>query len=379
MAIYGLTLPAEWRGAAAPLRQLDTDCRLELPSSRLLSSALKHELYANMMMDSGYIEFKLDYAATKNLAIGDVVLSDEISVGGHIWRVRCHPHGDKRVNNGEYLSLFLRLISESRNVKAIFDVFLMGRDGEPSSSHARRCVQVYPPEGFVSWGYPRFVKRSDLELNYVKDDGHVTFMCGVIVVPLRDNPIAVPCSDLRDHLERHLDCADGSDVSFLVGGETFRAHRAVLAARSPVFKAQLLGSMADAKIPCITLHDIQPATFQILLRFIYTEALPMTDKELESSSGTEWFQHLLAAADMYQLDRLKLICAQKLWEDVSAENVASVLGCAELHNCPELKKRCIDFFVVQENFNTAVLTEGYLRLMQSFPSVIDEIRARVQT
>ncbi|KAL6661114.1 hypothetical protein ACP70R_000498 [Stipagrostis hirtigluma subsp. patula] len=298
------------------------------------------------MMDSHFIEFELDYAATKNLAIGDVVLSNEISAGGHIWRVGCYPHGDADVNNGEYLSPFLRLIGESRNVKAILDVFLMGRDGEPSSSHARRCVQVYPPEGFDSWGYPRFVKRSDLELNYVKDDGHVT--------------------------------ADGSDVSFLVGGETFRAHRAVLAARSPVFKAQLLGSMADAKIPCITLHDIQPATFQILLRFIYTDALP-TDKELESSSGTEWFQHLLAAADMYQLDRLKLICAQKLWEDVSAENVASVLGCAELHSCPELKKRCIDFFVVQENFNTAVLSEGYLRLMQSFPSVIDEIRARVQT
>ncbi|KAL6661113.1 hypothetical protein ACP70R_000497 [Stipagrostis hirtigluma subsp. patula] len=273
-----------------------------------------------MMMDSGFIEFKLDYAATKNLAIGDVVLSDEISAGGHIWRVCCYPHGDNKANNGVYLSLFLELIGESRNVKAIFDVFLMGRDGEPSSSHARRCVLV------------------DLELNYVRDDGHVTFMCGVIVVrlvPLRDNPIAVPCSDLRDHLARHLDCADGSDVSFLVGGETFRAHRAVLAARSPVFKAQLLGSMADAKMHSITLHDIQPATFQILLRFMYTDALPRDEELGSSSSSTELFQNLLAAAEMYRLDRLKLMCAQKLWERVSAETVATMLGCAERHTAAQ--------------------------------------------
>jgi speckle-type POZ protein len=41
-----------------------------------------------------------------------------------------------------------------------------------------------------------------------------------------------------------LDSTDGTDVSFVVAGETFDAHGAVLAARSPVFKAELLGSMA---------------------------------------------------------------------------------------------------------------------------------------
>ena len=39
-----------------------------------------------------------------------------------------------------------------------------------------------------------------------------------------------------------LESCDGSDVVFSVGGETFRAHRAVL-------RAVLLGSMAEATTP----------------------------------------------------------------------------------------------------------------------------------
>ncbi|XP_062195321.1 BTB/POZ and MATH domain-containing protein 1-like [Phragmites australis] len=158
----------------------------------------------------------------------------------------------------------------------------------------------------------------------------------------------------------------------------FRAHRAVLAARSPVFKAQLRGSMADdAKMPCITLHDIQPATFRILLWFMYTDELPGDEEELRSSSTMELWQNLLAAAGMYRLDRLKLMCAQKLWEHVSTDTVATILCCAEMQNSPELKNRCLDFFVVEKNFKKAVLTEGYLQLLQISPAIINEIRAQV--
>jgi speckle-type POZ protein len=227
------------------------------------------------------------------------------------------------------------------------------------------------------------MKRSEIESGgYLVDDGRVTFGCGII--DLNGNRIPVPPSDLGRHLGLLLhftDVSGSSDVSFSVGGETFRAHRAIVAARSPVLKSQLFGSVADDATG-ITLHDVQPAAFRILLRFLYTDTLPTdTDlnKDAESSSATvtDLLQHLLAAADMYQLDRLKLMCAQKLWDRVSPENVAAMLGCAETHNCLELKKRCIDFFVVDKNFKSAVLTEGYSRLIQGFPSVIEEIRARL--
>ncbi|OEL24721.1 BTB/POZ and MATH domain-containing protein 1 [Dichanthelium oligosanthes] len=324
------------------------------------------------MSDSASLEFKLDYLGTKNIAIGEVVCSKNISAGGHAWRIKCYPRGCSIEDEGEYTSIFLQLVSEAKNVKAIFDVFVMERDGAPSSSDGDRCVRVYPPEGYTSWGYPQFVKRSDLESLYVTD-GWATIMCVVIVV--RDDPLDVPPSDIGSHLGHLLDCPDTSDVSFLIDGEAFPAHRAVLAARSPVFKAQLFGSMADAKMSSITLHDITPATFKVMLRFMYTDAFP-ADDEL-GCSQPEIFHDLLAAADCYAVDRLKLLCAKKLWDNVLTDIIGATLACAETYNCPELRKKCIDFFAEEKNFKKAVLTDGFVQLVQKFPSILAELRLKV--
>ncbi|KAM3400976.1 hypothetical protein ACQJBY_005661 [Aegilops geniculata] len=112
-----------------------------------------------------------------------------------------------------------------------------------------------------------------------------------------------------------------------------------------------------------------------MLRFIYTDELPEED-ELQDSSA-QMFQDLLAAADRYALDRLKIICAQKLWEKVSVETVATILAWAETYNCEELKNKCIDFFVVEENFRKVMFTDGYGLLLLKFPAIIAELRKRV--
>ena len=81
---------------------------------------------------------------------------------------------------------------------------------------------------------------------------------------------------------------DTADVALVVGGETFRAHRAVLAARSPGFKAALFGSMAEATAPSVALRDMDPAAFRAVLHFIYTDALPDDIDELaEIADQTE--------------------------------------------------------------------------------------------
>ncbi|WVZ92101.1 hypothetical protein U9M48_038191 [Paspalum notatum var. saurae] len=323
------------------------------------------------MLCSGFLEFKLDYAEKKGLAIGAGINSDEFSAGGHLWRVRFWPRGIRDEHNGEYVSIHLWLVSRSgNNVKAFFDVSLLNRDGTPSFSKSRRLFQIYQPG--MSRGFTRFTKGSILESSYLTN-GVATFICGVIVVP--GSPTPVPPPDIAVHLGELLDCAVGSDVSFVVGDETFPAHRAVLAARSPVFRAELFGSMADAAMPSITLREIEPAVFKVMLRFIYTDCLPEV-REL-GDSPTDMLQHLIAAADRYALERLKLVCSLKLIEYVSVDTVGSVLVCAEAYNCPELKVKCLDFFAVGENFKEAAFTDGFVILVQKFPSLAAELRSRV--
>ncbi|TVU05012.1 hypothetical protein EJB05_48159, partial [Eragrostis curvula] len=292
------------------------------------------------MWESGFLGFKLDYARVILTDIGDCISSDAFAAGGYLWRVICYPRGLKcEGNNGEYLGIYLQLVSKSKNVKAIFDVFMMGIDGKPSTL-SQRCMKVFPPEElkYSCWGLPQLVKRIDLAHYLI--NGSFTIACGVIVV--RDDPIPVPPSDLGIHLGHLLD---------------------------PLWEQMY------ATMPSITLHDIEPEAFKIMLRFMYTDALP-GDDELGDCT-VEMMQHLIAAADRYALDRLKLMCAAKLWEIVTVDTVASVLISAETYNIPKLRSKCIDFFAVEKNFKKAAFTDGFAMLLQKFPALVAELRGRV--
>jgi speckle-type POZ protein len=296
---------------------------------------------------------------------------------GHLWRIEFFPRGNTAEDNGKYASLFLRHMSKSCSVKAIFNAFMMGRDGKPSTtSDVHRLCETFEilgdKESGDSWGWYQFEKVTEVEKKFLIER-HITIICTIMVID--DSPIPVPPSDIGTHLGRLLDQTDGADVSFIIDDETFPAHRAVLAARSPVFKAELFGSMAESTMSSITLHDITPATFKTMLRFIYTDELPAEDEHQDSS--TEMIQNLLVAADRYALDRLKIICAQKLWDKVSVDTVAAILGFAETYNCQELKNKCIDFFAVENNFKQVMFTDGYAMLLLKFPLIIAELKKRV--
>uniref|UniRef100_A0A0D3H2A7 BTB domain-containing protein n=1 Tax=Oryza barthii TaxID=65489 RepID=A0A0D3H2A7_9ORYZ len=285
-----------------------------------------------------FAELKLEYpgttTTTNSFAVGDG-FDKRVGDGEQSWVIRCYPRGYREEDNGEYVSLRIGVPARSNTVRAIFHTFLMRRDGgvgAPSIICSDRAFPMSVPGHPRGYGgaFRHLVRRSDLEPLYA---------------------------------------VDGSDVSFSVGGETFHAHRAVLAARSPVFKAELLGSMAEAAMPCVTLHDIDPATFKALLHFVYTDALPSPSTS-SSSTTTGFFESLLVAADRYALERLKLMCSQKLWESVSVETVATTLGYAETYHCPELKSKCLNFLMAESNFKKVAVTNGYFHLRQDFPQSI---------
>jgi speckle-type POZ protein len=110
---------------------------------------------------------------------------------------------------------------------------------------------------------------------------------------------------------------------------------------------------------------------------MYTDSFP-ADGNLADPPTKEELQDLLAAADHYALDRLKLMCmcASKLWDRVIVDTAAATLVCAETYNCLELKTKCMSFFA-EENFMKVVLTDGFVELVQKFPFIVAELRGLV--
>ena len=80
----------------------------------------------------------------------------------------------------------------------------------------------------------------------------------------------MPSSNLPQHLGQLLESHAGADVTFAVSGESFAAHKNILAARSPVFWAEFFGEMEEKTSRRVESQEMEPSVFGALLRFIYT-------------------------------------------------------------------------------------------------------------
>ncbi|XP_043722866.1 BTB/POZ and MATH domain-containing protein 2-like [Telopea speciosissima] len=352
-------------------------------SSPSLTTSTSHTETVN-----GSHQFKITgYSLSKGLGIGKYIASDTFMVGGYAWAIYFYPDGKSIEDNATYVSLFIALASDGTDVRALFELTLLDQSGKERHkvhSHFGRTLESGPYtlkyRGSM-WGYKRFFKRTALETSdYLKDDC-LSVHCSVGVVRSRTEPpkiysIAMPPSNIGQHFGQLLESGKGTDVNFEVDGETFAAHKLVLAARSPVFRAQLFGPMKDRNTHCINVEDMEAPAFKALLHFIYWDDLP--DMQELTGFNSKWAstlmgQHLLAAADRYGLERLRLLCEAKLCEDVAINTVATTLALAEQHHCFRLKAVCLKFVALPENLRAVMQTDGFEYLKESCPSVMTEL------
>ncbi|GFY98772.1 hypothetical protein Acr_13g0001730 [Actinidia rufa] len=337
---------------------------------------------------NGSHQFKISgYSLSKGIGIGKYIASDTFMVGGYEWAIYFYPDGKSTEDNATYVSLFIALASEGTDVRALFELTLLDQSGKERHkvhSHFGRPLESGPYtlkyRGSM-WGYKRFFKRTLLETSdYLKDDC-LSVHCSVgVVTSHTEGPkiysISVPPSDIGQNFGKLLESGKGTDVNFEVNGEIFAAHKLILAARSPVFRAQLFGPMKDHNTHCIKIEDMEAPVFKALLHFIYWDVLPDLNEltGLDSKwASTLMSQHLLAAADRYGLERLRLLCEANLCEDVAINTVATTLALAEQHHCFQLKSVCLKFVAMPENLRAVMQTDGFEYLKESCPSVLTEL------
>uniref|UniRef100_A0ACB8G2N7 Uncharacterized protein n=1 Tax=Sphaerodactylus townsendi TaxID=933632 RepID=A0ACB8G2N7_9SAUR len=297
--------------------------------------------------------------------MGEVLKSSTFSSGPNDkmkWCLRVNPKGLDDESK-DYLSLYLLLVSCPKSeVRAKFKFSLLNAKREETkameSQRAYRFVQG------KDWGFKKFIRRDFLldEANGLLPDDKLTLFCEIagIQVPVLDSPkhwsfsdvvsvvqdsvnisgqsntntLKVPECRLAEDLGNLWETTRFTDCSFYVEGKEFKAHKSVLSARSPVFNAMFEHEMEESKKNRVEINDVDPEVFKEMMRFIYTGKAPNLDKMADS---------LLAAADKYALERLKVMCEEALCSSLSVENVADILILADLHSAEQLKAQAIDF------------------------------------
>ncbi|CAN6240971.1 unnamed protein product [Urochloa humidicola] len=127
--------------------------------------------------------------------------------------------------------------------------------------------------------------------------------------------------------------------------------------------------MKEEDAQCIKVDDMDPAAFEGLLHYIYTDTLS-DNYTVDRIMVT---QHLLVAADRYGLDRLKVMCEARLRGWIDVESVATTLALAERHQCEKLRHDCLMFLAWPDVLRAAMKTEEFGHLMASYPSVAGDI------
>ncbi|TVU30638.1 hypothetical protein EJB05_22269, partial [Eragrostis curvula] len=339
------------------------------------------------------------YMRTKQgIPTGEHLESHSFYVGGYSWRIRYYPNGQDEAST-DYISLDLAttrnwVFSDGQIPVALnqkvdkprlveFCIQLADEaEAEPSPYPEYRMVKSFG--SLERHGYPKFIKRSDLERSrYLRDDS-IAVRCDMAVVNFRTDEVGcstgcqvwgmVPPSNLHEHLGDLLSSEKGADVAFEVGDETLKAHRWLLAARSPVFSAELFGAMMESGSGAVVrVDDMEADVFKALLHFVYTDDLPAMKGEEEFVMS----QHLLVAADRYDLERLKFICADNLCKHIEVGNVAAVLELADTHHCPRLKEACLDFLTAPKRLPAVLATDMFEHLLKKCPSIALDLIAKL--
>ncbi|KAG0530666.1 hypothetical protein BDA96_05G206600 [Sorghum bicolor] len=314
---------------------------------------------------------KIDgYSRTKGLGNGKSIKSEPFDIGGHSWCIRYFPDGNCTEHSG-WISFFLCLsYIHATGVEASITLTLLDDVGEPvPSSYCLTDGIVYTFKFCNGLGFPKFIERKALEeSSYLKDDCFRVRMDVTVSMEIRTEGtsqfVMVPPSDMNKHIGRLLSSGVEADVTFQVGDETFAAHRLVLGARSSVFMAELFGPMKE-----------KGTMFRDMLHFIYTDEFPKFD----NGDTIAMAQHLLVAADRYDLERLKLMCEHKLCECINTSTVTTTLVLAEQHGCKGLKEACFKFLKSPGNLKTIMDADdgGFQHLTNSCPCILNELLANV--
>ncbi|XP_043938782.1 ankyrin repeat and BTB/POZ domain-containing protein 2 [Protopterus annectens] len=206
-------------------------------------------------------------------------------------------------------------------------------------------------------------------LRTIKNDAINQQLATIFTHCYSDSPVP-GISEIRKPLPARLDPhflnnKEMSDVTFMVEGKMFYAHKVLLITASDRFKTLLTNKNAQESqgTKAIEISDMKFSIFQLMMQYLYfggTESI-----EIPTADVLE----LLSAASLFQLDALQKHCEVICSQNVGTDNCVTVYRYARIHNATELASFCEGYFLR----NMAQLLE-----LDSFKQLIFGRNSKVQ-
>ncbi|XP_031218873.1 TD and POZ domain-containing protein 2-like [Mastomys coucha] len=293
-------------------------------------------------------------------------VNDEVA-----WCLRVYPNGVDEESK-DYLSVYLVLLSCPESpVWAKFEFWIINFQGEKYQS--RKCTNAISFLSNQEWGFRKFIPRDFLlsHQQWFLHEDQLTLCCEVSIVgaafSMPGQTMTPAIKDLRhiftDDLGKLWENSLFTDCSLLVAGHEFRAQKAILAARSPVFRAMFQHEMKESLTNCMEIHDLDPQVFKEMMGFIYVGKAPQLHNHSMATG-------MLAAAHKYVLEGLKVLCEEALCRHLSVENAAHTLILADLHSTKQLKTQALDFITLHAS--KVCGTSGWKSMLKSHPYLVTE-------
>lgn len=163
--------------------------------------------------------------------------------------------------------------------------------------------------------------------------------------------------------EQYVNSTTLSDVTFLVEGTRFYAHRIALLASSDAFRAMFDGGYREKEAKDIEIPNISWKVFESMMRCIYTGTVEVT---------SDMAQDLLRAADQYLLEGLKRLCEYAIAQDLTTENLANVYELAEAYHAQSLRHTCV-LFVLEHNDLMSTIPGYHELILRMIPEMREYI------
>ncbi|XP_049945583.1 ankyrin repeat, PH and SEC7 domain containing protein secG-like isoform X2 [Schistocerca serialis cubense] len=159
-----------------------------------------------------------------------------------------------------------------------------------------------------------------------------------------------------------LDAGDGAVVTLLAGDTWLVAHRAVLAARSPVFADMFRRVTVEGSSSQLVLSDTEGPVLRQVLAYLYTLQVPQLPNMAPK---------LLVAADVYGLSVLKAHCEQQVVAQLSVETAAAAGVIAIRHSANRLKQAAVAF--IKAHLLRVMATQGWAEAVVNDPQTVVEL------